>query len=338
MSLLNIIYHSLDKIPLLKVPIKNLNTLRISYYHRVNYKMDKYYLDTGINFETFKKQILYLNSKYKIISLSEAIKKANNGDNLKQYLVITFDDGFSECYNYIFPFLKKNNISATFFLIDNMIDNKDLMWRNKLILIENLITKQKKKEIINNLAEELSVKIDSNLSLLSISNSWEMSKKDKLANFLWNIADIGSLEDYLQKHKPYLSESQIFEMLECKQEIGSHTKTHPYCNKLTKNEIDNEVIDSIKSLSKRFNTKIESFSYPFGKRVSKDLENYIIQNTNIKALLGIKDKFSNKNEPSNWERIGLEYPYNESIAIFYFFPIVNRIKDISNTIKLSLAK
>ena len=148
MNQVDIMYYGLNKLSFFKNKVENLKSLRILYYHRVNNQLDNYYFNTGISLDIFKKQILYFKDKYKIISLSEAIKKAENGQSLQGYMVITFDDGFAECYNYIYPFLKKYKIPATYYLIENTLNNKELMWRNKLVAIENMITSEKKKTLL----------------------------------------------------------------------------------------------------------------------------------------------------------------------------------------------
>jgi len=326
MNKVDIIYESLNRFSFLKSKIESLRSLRILYYHRINYKLDNYYFDTGISLDTFKKQILYFKYKYKIISLSKAIKKAENGESLQGYMVITFDDGFAECYTYIYPFLKEHNIPATYYLIENTLNNKDLMWRNKLVAIENIITPKKKKLIVNQLAEKQSRELDLSKSLLEISNLWEMKEKDELANFLWNQAQIGTLEGYLAEYQPYLMDSQVFEMLENNQEIGSHTNTHPFCSKLSKEEVYNEIILSVKSLNNKFDSTIQSLSYPFGDRASEEMEQYIMDNTNINTFLGIEDRISNLENKAKWERVGLEKEYNRSMIAFYLKPFINKIR------------
>jgi len=89
--------------------------------------------------------------------LNEALIKSNNGDDLNGYLCLTFDDGFSDCYDIIYPLLKQHDIKATFYLIENVINNQDFMLRNKVILLDNLVNKELKVELIKIYKEEFKV-------------------------------------------------------------------------------------------------------------------------------------------------------------------------------------
>jgi len=324
MILDNILYSTIQHIPLIKNAAKEKKSLRIVYYHRVNIKKAKYHFKNEMNLNVFKKQLDYFSSKYKIITLSEAIIRSQNNEDLSEYLCITFDDGFSECYTVIFPELKKRNIKATFLLIEDTLNNKDLMWRNKLLYIQNTINDNCRKKIINDYMDEYKENCDHTKSLIEISNLWKMSEKEDKANFFFENSKIGKLKDILFKEKPYLEDKQIFELLEDNQEIGSHTKSHPFCDHLSPEEINQEIIESVQRLNNRYGVKISVLSYPFGNRPDSAIEKYILDNTELKSLLGIRDSLSNHSNIANWERVGMEKDYKRSMVSFYFKSLIRR--------------
>ena len=113
------------------------DSLRIAYYHIVASQSPDYYFDNKIiSPEVFRKHLSFFARHFEIVTLNEAMKMAEQGESLHRKLVLTFDDGFSENYSVIAPILKDAGIPATFFLIGNCIDNKELMWRNKLIVVK----------------------------------------------------------------------------------------------------------------------------------------------------------------------------------------------------------
>lgn len=66
------------------------------------------------DFEKFIKKIIV---KYDVINLDEAIILIKNKIFInKPKIVLTFDDGFEECYTIITPILNKYNLKATFFI------------------------------------------------------------------------------------------------------------------------------------------------------------------------------------------------------------------------------
>lgn len=81
--------------------------IRIIYYHHI--------FDDEVN--DFKRHIHLLKNNGDIISLDQAYKllKENNEINGK-YFVITFDDGFRNCYTNTIDILLKNKISAAYFI------------------------------------------------------------------------------------------------------------------------------------------------------------------------------------------------------------------------------
>jgi peptidoglycan/xylan/chitin deacetylase (PgdA/CDA1 family) len=321
-----VLYYCVKYIPLISKATRKKKSLRIVYYHRINIKLDKYYFNNGISLNVFKQQLDYLTSKFKIITLTEALNKSHNNEDLSDYLCITFDDGFSECYTHIFPELKKRNIKATFFLIENVINNVDMMWRNKLLWVENSL--KDKTKVINDYNDRYKENNNSSDSLLKISNNWKMSEKEERANFVLKNANIMNIHDFMQKEKPYLEDNQIFEMLDNNQEIGSHTKSHPFCDQLNHEEIIEEIIDPVKRLNDRFGVKSSAFSYPFGNTPNQLIEKYILDNTGLELLLGIEDNLSNDTYKYNWQRVGMEKNYKRSLISLNLKSLIRSYKKV----------
>lgn len=66
--------------------------------------------------EDFEAQMRYLSYNFNVIKLSEIYNK-NSGF----YVVITFDDGFADNYDYAFSILKKYKLPATIFLVSDFV-------------------------------------------------------------------------------------------------------------------------------------------------------------------------------------------------------------------------
>ena len=139
-----------------KIPNKNSLLWKyqnpvILYYHMVSEKMHPYYPNGGINPKDFRDQIKGLKRQFNIISLPEAIERKNANKIDSNSLVIIIDDGFAECHSVIAPILDKEKIPATFFLIADCIDNKNLMWlHEKQYLKQNLSGNEPVSEFLEN--------------------------------------------------------------------------------------------------------------------------------------------------------------------------------------------
>ncbi len=83
----------------------------------------------------FKKQMDFLKANYEIVSLDEIVKKPGIGK-----VAVTFDDGYYNNYKNVAPYLIKNGITATFFVLGNpqKANRGELANNKKLMSIENV--------------------------------------------------------------------------------------------------------------------------------------------------------------------------------------------------------
>jgi peptidoglycan/xylan/chitin deacetylase (PgdA/CDA1 family) len=287
-----------------------------------NFEHD-YYFDSSITPEEFEQQVIFLRKKYNIISIYEALDKARNGDSLKNCLAITFDDGFSECYHIVAPILAEKKMPATFFVIENMIDNFDLMWRNKYVCIEKYLQSRDKKTIINRFIEKTGLKMKG-MDLLKNSLKWDIARKDYYANILWREANMQPLNEYLEETKPYMTYKQLKELSINGFDIGSHSRSHPRCDRLSYNELEDELIGSASRISEKLGVSVDLFSYPFGNRPSLNDEIEIIKKGNLRCLLGGRDNLSNYLNPYLWNRNEFQKSFDMAVSFFILGPLRNK--------------
>ena len=125
--------------------------------------------------EVFKKKILALKEKYTFVSLTEAYNHISNDKiRLKNYAVLTADDGWASLKNVI-PWLVEQRIPITLFINPLYLDGKHYQSREteKLLTCEDVISLTK-----------------SNPHLISIaSHGWEHKDCSKMSmeEFLCNV-------------------------------------------------------------------------------------------------------------------------------------------------------
>jgi len=109
-------------------------------YHSVAYKEDSPFVVP----ENFIKQMEYIKKKgYEVITLDELVESIKNKKRLKRNkVVITFDDGYKNNFEYAYPILKKFGFPATIFLATNYIGNDErfLDWDQVRIMSKNNIS------------------------------------------------------------------------------------------------------------------------------------------------------------------------------------------------------
>jgi len=111
-----------------RVPSQRVVRIPILMYHYVSVPppdADKYRLDLSVTPTNFEAQMDYLARKgYSPIRLVDLAEFLTNGQPLPvNPIVITFDDGYADNYQYAFPILKKYKFTATFFVITQAIDD-----------------------------------------------------------------------------------------------------------------------------------------------------------------------------------------------------------------------
>lgn len=108
----------------------------IVLYHRVDTpKNDPLLL--SVSPDNFRKQLTYLKNKYKIIHLSELVERIKNKKSLRNYLVITFDDGYLDNYQKALPILEELEVPATIFVVSGKINSKESFFWDKDMVIED---------------------------------------------------------------------------------------------------------------------------------------------------------------------------------------------------------
>ncbi len=270
-----------------------LDTLRIVYYHEVP------------RAKVFKKQLQWLSKKYRIISLSEAIHMAESSQGFSNELVVTFDDGFSDLWHIGAGIMLDEKIPATFFLINNCLDNENFMWRTLLAYLDKTLSYKLKEKIIKQACEHYKLPFP---GIFDSLKSWSkrvfpMYLKDEISELLYQSAFGHTSTHLLTQIQPYLNKDQVKALLNQGFEIGAHTKTHPLCNRLSESELKEEVVDAKEELEKIFQVKINSIAFPFGLKPDPQYIKYLKDENQFKCTLGIFN--INENTSANtlsWQR------------------------------------
>ena len=103
---------------LLAIGPKNIPAASILLYHNVG--RDGAYLT--VTPENFEAQIDFLQkNNYRIISLHDLVDNLRHGHAIKpKTVVLTFDDGFTGIYDFVFPALRERHLAATFFIATDL--------------------------------------------------------------------------------------------------------------------------------------------------------------------------------------------------------------------------
>lgn len=180
----------------------------------------------------------------------------------KPALFLSFDDGFKEVTTIVEPILSKKGIPATFFVNPNFIDNRDLLYRCKLSLIDNRLSvfKDKKSlvEILRNNTGIQSIGVEQIKEVLFSLGHNDSSTIDLIANAVGL-----NFTEYLDKHQPYLTLNQILTLSSKGYTIGAHSLTHSLFSELSFEQQLIEVQQSVDWVQQNIPNQPKLFAFPF---------------------------------------------------------------------------
>jgi len=258
------------------------NKLIVLNYHRV---LPKNEIDDNfvmaLDRELFKKQMLWLTKYFNVLPLNEAVYLLEKGKLPKRAVAISVDDGYLDSYQVIYPILKSLNISATFFITTQGLED-GYLWYDEIV--EAILQTEKQCIEVLSITYQLTSKEQKKLSIQQLV---ETIKYLSLVDRNTAIKCV-----YQQCGKPnisqrFLNEKQIREMYDNGMLIGAHTHSHPILMKESQLTVIEEISKSQRILEDIIEDKVSFFAYPNGKKYLDFNEKHveILKNQGIKVAL-----------------------------------------------------
>ena len=253
------------------------------YYHLVKDEklihIENLYLYKNI--ETFKSDLEFLLKNYKPLEPKNIFERVPENTFL-----LTFDDGLAEIYSKIYPILKQKGIKAIFFINPDFVDNHITLYKHDISIIINHLKKTNFDKLeVQQICELLKIKFSFEKQFIQDLKNTKFEDKENLKSIL-RFLNI-DIEKYLRTQKPYVSKSQIAEMIEDGFYFGGHTMSHPQLNQLSFEEQKKQIIDSIEWLKINFGLNYSLFAFPFtDKNISKKLINELFDYDKNIVLFG----------------------------------------------------
>ena len=222
--------------------------------------------------EDFERDLVYLKAHFNVVSHDEIVAHRAGGRRLPERAAsVSFDDGFRECFTVARPLLKKHAVPATFFVCNDFIDNKKLMYRNRVALCLSKIDAVSPTEaahLVATLAEAGGTALES----VAAARAWLLSLGYADAALIDRACgSLGiSVADFLRERQPYLTRKEIEQLHEEGFTIGGHTSDHPELHRLDWGQIRQQLIGSCELIRQITGRAQVPFAFPFnGLRLSR---------------------------------------------------------------------
>jgi len=254
--------------------INRRKSLILGYHHIIPEKDIRYkIIEPGmyVTTETFEMHIDYLSSYYNWGTLDELVTEGN----VEGKCYITFDDGWSDNYEYAYPILKKYSIPATIFISTNHINNNHWPWPERFFYYAYKASP----DMFKDLNKLIGMVLSQNCIPFQMNHKFNNSHKiaqyivsvfkelenNILVDLMEDIDDFMSpIYDDIGNIKPFLTWNQIKEMSENKIIFGAHTHNHVILTRTPLTTAREEIVTSKRELARNISKEIDLFCYPNG--------------------------------------------------------------------------
>ena len=248
-------------------------------YHYVRPDYPDYPYFSHLHIDNFVKQIEYFGNKYGFVSL-EKFQQSLRCKTPNKGVILTFDDGFSDHYKYVFPELKKRNLWGIFYVPTSPYLTGNLIDVHRIHLLVGKYGGESILSYVKNIINEdmLSHKHIKEFHMQTYTrqnNSTYTNQTKRLLNYFIDYKHRSSIINQLmEKFFPdekdissnfYISKSELKEMFDSDMVIGSHTVNHMVMSKLSLADQELEITRSFDLLDCIVGrSSIKTFCYPYG--------------------------------------------------------------------------
>jgi peptidoglycan/xylan/chitin deacetylase (PgdA/CDA1 family) len=211
----------------------------------------------------FEQDLLYLRRHFDLLAYDQLEQRQRHrGATGRPGVLVTFDDGLSECFTTVRPLLIQHRVPCVFFVTTGSLDNRRMFYRHKVSLCLGHVAALGEAERQRALATLRS--LEPSLRDAAGLSSWLKGLHHDEAVIDGVCAVLGiDIAEALRRTRPYLTVDQVRQLAEDGFTIGSHTVSHRLLDTLPAAEIEREVIESTGAIQDLTRQRKVPFSIPF---------------------------------------------------------------------------
>lgn len=214
--------------------------------------------------EQFEVQVAHLKTHFDVIS-GDDLDRARQ-DRRGRFVMITFDDGYRDNYEFAFPILRSLGATATFFITTGFLDQSQLAWWDEVAW---MVRTSDRSGISGNEWMHEDVPFDEpgrNEAVQRLLRTYKQLAGSQTEAYLQFLADAtgsgrapAALADEI-----WMTWDMVRDMRRDGMSIGGHTLTHPVLAKLDAQAQEHEIARCKQRIETELGEPITAFSYPVG--------------------------------------------------------------------------
>ncbi len=215
--------------------------------------------------EQFDYQLSYIKQHFPVLLPHELAEFRSKKKQLTRlHAMITFDDGYLDNYTLAFKLLKQHGMAAAFFLVSTFVGTTFVPWWDE---VAYLVRHSPASSLA--MMSRRGISVDLNLDREGAVDAVLQAYKseENQAAFLQELRGEAQVE-LPNEGRRFLNWDEAREMSAAGMEVGAHTHTHPFLNRLSFASQQTELRESKAIIDENMGQPVTSLAYPNGS--SKD--------------------------------------------------------------------
>jgi peptidoglycan/xylan/chitin deacetylase (PgdA/CDA1 family) len=220
--------------------------------------------------ESFRAHLSWLKDHYSILSLTELAERLAARQDISHCVVLTFDDGWADNYQYAYPLLQEYKAPATIFLASGFIQTARRFWPEEvgwatLAVCEGWLDVSRLPGPIVEMMQSEKIRKDRPLEAVDLMiaemKTWNEERRSSTAARCAEIREkIDGRGDPLLMNWDEVREMSASGLVD----FGSHTVNHALLDQLPVEKVRQELVESSDRICRETGLPVELFAYPNG--------------------------------------------------------------------------
>lgn len=215
--------------------------------------------------EAFEDDLVYLRNEMHPTGYEELEETRRAGKRLPaRSVVLSFDDGMSECYSVIRPLLLKYKLPAIFFITTGLTGKGQMLPRHKVSLCLEKVKESPAGEL-NEAYQRMNEKYGQTIDSARAFERWIGKFKAGDEQPIDDVCEILGVDwkKYLADHDVYMNEWEIRKLHAEGFTIGAHSVTHPKMGTVSPEVMEAEMVQSVRAVCEMTGEIRAPFAFPF---------------------------------------------------------------------------